>query len=122
MVWLDMTSAGVDSSDWVLTLIGSSATRYRVPQDVPTWVDGAEEPSGAFAWVWQNVYTVQQALGDPTGAWYATDGALQRFDDGTMIWLKDVPDAETPMVYVIGVDLTQASSGSFQRYADHSGQ
>ena len=122
MVWLDTESAGVDSSAWVLTLIGSSATRYRVPDNGPAWVDGATEPSGAFAWVWDNVYTLQQVLGDPTGAWYATDGALQRFDRGTMIWLKDVPVAPTPMIYVVGVDLTLASSGTFERYADRSGE
>ena len=122
MIWLDTQTEGVDSADWVLTMVGSSTTRYRTPADVPTWVDGATEPSGAFAWVWDNVYTVQQVLGDPTDAWFATDGAMQWFNDGTMVWLKTVPGSETPMIYVVGVDLTQASNGTFARYADSSGE
>jgi len=122
MIWLDTLSAGVDQSPWVVTLIDGTATRYRVPVEVPEWNDGATVPSGAFQWVLENVYTGQQNLGFALGPLSVTDAAIQRFDTGTMVWLKTPPDGNQPTIYVINTDLVNASSGAFQTYIDQSGQ
>jgi hypothetical protein len=122
MVWLDTVNSGVDTWQWVLTLVGSTATRYRVPANGPTWVNGAVQPSGSFKWVWDNVYTAKQQLGDPVDTWYDSDAAMQVFDSGTMIWLKAPPDDDKPMIYVVDADLFTASTGSYQVYPDLSAQ
>ncbi len=122
MLWLDTVNAGIDQQPWVITMIDSTASRYRVPIDGPAWVGGVTEPSGAFKWVWDNVFSVKQRLGDPTDTWYSSDGALQRFDSGTMIWLGTPPDGGKPMIYVVQSDLMSTSTGSFQAYPDQSAQ
>ncbi|HEX3724239.1 MAG TPA: hypothetical protein VHV31_15740 [Nitrolancea sp.] len=122
MIWLDTSTAGVDQSPWVVTVIGSNATRYRVPVEVPAWNDGASVPSGAFKWVWDNIYTDQQQLGFALAPLFSTDGAIQRFEHGTMIWLKASPDSAQATIYVVQSDLVADSTGTYQSYMDQSGQ
>jgi hypothetical protein len=122
MLWLDTVTAGVDQSPWVVTLIDGSAARYRVPVAVPDWKDGATAPSGAFKWVLENVYTNQQSIGFALAPWFSTEGAIQRFEHGTMIWLKTPPNGDQPTIYVIQNDLVAASTGAYQQYLDQSAQ
>jgi hypothetical protein len=122
MVWLDTLKAGVDQSPWVVTLIDGSATRYRVPADVSGWEEGATAPSGAFKWVLENVYTDQQRLGYALAPLFSTDAAIQRFEHGTLIWLKQPPGGSQPTIYVVQRDLVASSTGSVQQHLDQSAQ
>jgi hypothetical protein len=122
MIWLDTGTAGIDQADWVLTMIGTSASRYRVPSTLPPWQEGVVEPTGAFKWVWDNVYTDQKLLGEATASFYDTGGAMQAFDSGTMIWLQTPPDDETPAIYVVSANLLTTAAGAFQSYPDLSAQ
>ena len=122
MLWLDTLTPGVDQSPWVVTLIDGTATRYRVPVEVPEWKEGATVPSGAFKWVLQNVYTDQQRIGFALAPWFSTDAAIQRFDHGTMIWLKTPPDGTQATIYVIQNDLVTASTGTAEHFLDQTTQ
>lgn len=122
MVWLGTGTAGIDQSDWVLTMTGTTASRYRVPPDVPPWQEGVIDPSGAFKWVWDNAYPDQMVLGASQATWYATDGAMQVFDSGTMIWLKVPADGGKPGIYVVQANLLRTAGGPFQEYPDLSVQ
>lgn len=118
MIWLDTLTPNIDQAPWVITLISDSAARYRVPADGPAWEDGAREPSGAFAWIWNNVFSVRQSIGSALDPWYATDAAVQRFDHGTMIWLRQPPAGDRPMIFVFRDDLLNTSTTTYQAYID----
>lgn len=122
MIWLDTLTPGIDQAPWVITLVGDSAARYRVPANGPAWNDGAREPSGAFQWVWDNVYSVQQSIGAALDPWYTTDAAIQRFDHGTMLWLRQPPSGDRPMIYVFPDDLVNTSTTTYQAYVDQGAQ
>jgi hypothetical protein len=112
----------VDSAPWVLALADTSVSRYRVPNEWVTWDSSELGPTGAFKWVWDNAYADRERLGAPSAPWSATDAAMQRFDRGTMIWLKNPPGGGLPAIYVVESDLLTASSGSFSRFLDRSFQ
>ena len=120
MLWLQVTSGGVDQSDWVITVIDGTAARYRVPVELPEWDEKASTPSGAFKWVWDNVYTDQALLGNAIAPEYQTGAALQLFDTGTMVWLNDPPNANSPEILVVQANLVSASRGSADLYRDLS--
>jgi hypothetical protein len=122
MIWLDTLNPGIDQAPWVITLIGDSAVRYRVPADGPAWDDASSVPSGAFKWVWDNVYSVQQSIGAALEPWYATDAAIQRFDHGTMLWLRQPPSSDRPMIFVFPADLLNTSTTTYQAYVDQGAQ
>ena len=115
-------TAGVDQSPWVVTLIDRTATRYRVPADVSGWEEGTTAPSGAFKWVLENIHTDQQRLGSAVAPLVSTDAAIQRFEHGTLLWLRTPPDGSHATIYVIQHDLVAVSSGAFQQYLDQSTQ
>lgn len=121
MVWLDIPhwAPGVDSVPWVITLAGNHAARHRVPDVGQDWDPEAAAPTGAFAWVWENVYTDRERLGEATAAYWATDAALQRFERGTMLWLRE-PGSGVPTIYVIEADLAVSAYGVFQSFVDRS--
>ena len=121
MVWLDIPhwAPGVDSVPWVITLAGNHAARHRVPDVGQDWNPEAAAPTGAFAWVWENVYTDRERLGEATAAYWATDAALQRFERGTMLWLRE-PGSGVPTIYVIEADLAVSAYGVFQSFVDRS--
>jgi hypothetical protein len=118
MIWLDTLTPGIDQSPWVITLIDDAAGRYRVPANGPAWDESSAAPTGAFKWVWDNVYTVQQSIGGALTPWYATDAALQRFDHGAMLWLKAPPNGGKPLIYVFSEDLVGTSTTIYQPYID----
>lgn len=122
MLWLDTTapSPPLDDASWVVAFAGTLATRTRVSAPV-TWQPDTVSPTGAFAWVGDNVYTDAQRLGPATTVASDTDAAIQRFEHGTMIWVKNAPGGR-PMVYVVSGDLTTTASGSFQAFVDTSFQ
>ncbi len=122
MIWLDTPTPSIDQAPWVITLISDSAARYRVPADGPAWEEGAREPTGAFAWVWNNVFSVRQSIGSVLDPWYATDAAIQRFDHGTMIWLRQPPSGDRPMIFVFRDDLLKTSTTTYQAYIDEGAQ
>jgi hypothetical protein len=122
MIWLDTLSPNIDQAPWVLTLIGDSAARYRVPANGPSWEAGSSEPTGAFEWVWNNIYSVQQSIGGALDPWYAADAAIQRFDHGTMLWLKQPPSGDRPMIFVFPDDLLNAATTTYQAYVDQGAQ
>ncbi len=120
MIWLQTTAGGVDQSDWVITVINGTAARYRAPADVPAWDATVSEPTGAFKWVWDNVYTDQAKLGEAVAPEYETGAALQMFETGTMVWLKDPPSGGSPEILVVQVNLLSSSRGSADFYPDLS--
>ena len=122
MIWLDTLTPGIDQAPWVIALIGDSAARYRVPTNGPAWDEDTGAPAGAFKWVWDNVYSVQQSIGAALDPWYATDAAIQRFDHGTMLWLKQPPSSNKPMIFVFPDDLLNASTTTYQAYVDQGAQ
>ncbi|MDI3339934.1 MAG: hypothetical protein QJR03_05310 [Sphaerobacter sp.] len=121
MVWLDIPRAAPDlgSASWVVTLAGGAAARHRVPDPGESWDPSTTAPSGAFAWVWENVYTDRERLGPATSPPWQTDAALQRFERGTMLWLRE-PGSGQPTVYVVDADLAVAAHGAYQAFVDRS--
>lgn len=126
MIWLDLQAdaSNIDSKSWVITLAGTTADRTRFDDSGLTWQDGQVAPSGAFAWVYQNVYTDADRLGAPGSALGSSDAAIELFEHGTMVWLRNPPGANQnqPMIYVIQSNLVDSSSGSFQVVPDKSFQ
>lgn len=119
MLWLDVQAPGIDSAPWVVSLSGGQATRQRVPSEGITWESDLVEPTGAFAWVWENVYTTPDQLGPATAPAIESDTAIQRFERGTMIWIRDA-GGPRPLIYVVGSDLLTAASGPVQVIEDRS--
>lgn len=118
MVWLDVAAdyPGIDTSPWVVVLAGDSATRHRVPAGVD-WDDETTEPAGAFAWVWENAFADRERLGAATSTVHDTDAAVQRFERGTMIWVRN-PGDNQPMIYVVESDLLGTASGQYEAFPD----
>ncbi|HLI51539.1 MAG TPA: hypothetical protein VKU87_07055, partial [Thermomicrobiaceae bacterium] len=77
---------------------------------------------GAFAWVYENVYTDADRLGSPSTVLGTSDAAIELFEHGTMIWLRNPPGSASslPMIYVIESNLVSNATGSFQAVPDKS--
>lgn len=124
MLWLDASASNptLDTVPWVLTLIDGVMTRYRLPDVAFDWEPGLVEPTGAFKWVWDNAYADRERLGDAVTPYHESNGALQRFEQGMMLWLSAPPEGTLPVIYVVERDLVAAAVGLYQLYLDRGFQ